>query len=327
MFVYLLRRIIYAIPILIGVNFITFALFFMVNSPDNIARAQLGSRHITTEQIRLWKKQHGYDQPLFKNNEAVGFQKYTQTLFFEKSVDLFSFNFGKSDQGRDISRDISERMWPSLALAIPTLIVGLLLNITIALFVSLFRGTFFDHSTMILCVVMMSISGLFYVIIGQFLFAKMLQWVPISGYQNGWQAWRFLILPVLIGVISGIGAGVRWYRAIFLEEMNKEYVRTARAKGLSPWKVLSKHVLKNGMIPILTGIVVVIPMLFLGSLIMESFFGVPGLGSYTIDAIQAQDFEIVRAMVFLGTVLYIIGLILTDISYVLVDPRVKLEGG
>lgn len=327
MFVYLLRRLIYAIPILIGVNFITFALFFMVNSPDNIARAQLGSRHVTTEQIQLWKKQHGYDQPLFKNNEALGFQKYTQTLFFEKSVDLFSFNFGKSDQGSDISRDISERMWPSLALAIPTLIVGLLLNITIALFVSLFRGTFFDHSTMILCVVMMSISGLFYVIIGQFLFAKMLQWVPISGYQNGWQAWRFLILPVLIGVISGIGAGVRWYRAIFLEEMNKEYVRSARAKGLSPWVVLSKHVLKNGMIPILTGIVVVIPMLFLGSLIMESFFGVPGLGSYTIDAIQAQDFEIVRAMVFLGTVLYILGLILTDISYVLVDPRVKLEGG
>ncbi len=325
MFAYLLRRLIYAIPILIGVNFITFALFFMVNSPDNIARAQLGSRHVTTEQIQLWKKQHGYDQPLFKNNEVTGFQKYTQTLFFEKSVDLFSFNFGKSDQGRDISRDIGERMWPSLALAIPTLIVGLLLNITIALFVSLFRGTFFDHSTMILCVVMMSISGLFYVIIGQFLFAKMLQWVPISGYQNGWQAWRFLILPVLIGVISGVGAGVRWYRAIFLEEMNKEYVRTARAKGLSPWVVLSKHVLKNGMIPILTGIVVVIPMLFLGSLIMESFFGVPGLGSYTIDAIQAQDFEIVRAMVFLGTVLYIIGLILTDISYVLVDPRVKLN--
>jgi len=321
MFAYLLRRLIYAIPILIGVNFITFALFFMVNSPDNIARAQLGSRHVTTEQIQLWKKQHGYDQPLFKNNEVTGFQKYTQTLFFEKSVDLFSFNFGKSDQGRDISRDIGERMWPSLALAIPTLIVGLLLNITIALFVSLFRGTFFDHSTMILCVVMMSISGLFYVIIGQFLFAKMLQWVPISGYQNGWQAWRFLILPVLIGVISGVGAGVRWYRAIFLEEMNKEYVRTARAKGLSPWVVLSKHVLKNGMIPILTGIVVVIPMLFLGSLIMESFFGVPGLGSYTIDAIQAQDFEIV----FLGTVLYIIGLILTDISYVLVDPRVKLN--
>lgn len=325
MFNYLLRRIIYAIPILIGVNFITFALFFMVNSPDNIARAQLGSRHITSEQIEVWKKQHGYDAPLFKNDEANGIHQYTQTLFFEKSLQLFSFNFGKSDQGRDISSDISERMWPSLALAIPTLLVGLFLNITIALFVSLFRGSLFDHSTMILCVVMMSISGLFYVIIGQFVFAKMLQWVPISGYQSGWQAWRFLILPVMIGVISGIGAGTRWYRAIFLEEMNKDYVRTARAKGLSAWVVLKKHILKNGMIPILTGIVVVIPMLFLGSLIMESFFGVPGLGSYTIDAIQAQDFEIVRAMVFLGTVLYIIGLILTDISYTLVDPRVRLN--
>jgi peptide/nickel transport system permease protein len=117
---------------------------------------------------------------------------------------------------------------------------------------------------------------------------------------------------------------VRWYRSIFLEQINQDYVRTARAKGLSELRVLFGHVLKNGMLPILTGVVVVIPQLFMGSLIMESFFGIPGLGSYTIDAINAQDFAIVKAMVFLGSVLYIIGLILTDISYTLFDPRVKL---
>ena len=153
----------------------------------------------------------------------------------------------------------------------------------------------------------------------------MLRWVPISGYQNGWAAFKFVALPVAIGVISGIGAGSRWYRTIFLEEIHKDYVRTARANGLSELRVLFKHVLKNAMLPILTNIVVVIPTLFMGSLIMESFFGIPGLGSYTIDAIQQQDFDVVRVMVFLGTVLYIIGLILTDISYTVVDPRVRFD--
>jgi peptide/nickel transport system permease protein len=136
---------------------------------------------------------------------------------------------------------------------------------------------------------------------------------------------KFLVLPVVVGVVSGIGINARWYRTIFLEEINRDYVRTARAKGLSELTVLFRHVLKNAMIPILTGVVVVIPSLFMGSLLMESFFAIPGLGSYTIDAIRAEDFAVVRAMVFLGSVLYIVGLLLTDISYTLVDPRVKLQ--
>ena len=149
--------------------------------------------------------------------------------------------------------------------------------------------------------------------------------MPISGFDFGVSALKFVILPVIVGVIAGIGSGTRWYRTIFLEEINKDYVRTARAKGLSEIRVLFKHVLKNAMIPILTGVVVVIPLLFLGSLITESFFGIPGLGSYTIDAISSQDFAVVRAMVFIGSVFYIVGLILTDISYTVVDPRIRLE--
>jgi peptide/nickel transport system permease protein len=134
-----------------------------------------------------------------------------------------------------------------------------------------------------------------------------------------------VILPVLIGVVSGIGSGSRWYRTIFLEEIGRDYVRTARAKGLAESVVLFRHVLKNAMIPILTQSVVVIPLLFMGSLLSESFFGIPGLGSYTIDAIQAQDFAVVRSMVFIGSVLYIVGLLLTDLSYTLVDPRIRLQ--
>ncbi|MBM3385678.1 MAG: ABC transporter permease, partial [Betaproteobacteria bacterium] len=177
----------------------------------------------------------------------------------------------------------------------------------------------------VLCVAMMSISTLFYIIGGQYLLSKLLHLVPISGYRGGADAVRFLLLPVFIGVVAGIGASSRWYRTLFLEEMGRDYVRTARAKGLAERAVLFGHVLQNALIPILTGVVAVIPLLFMGSLLSESFFGIPGLGSYTIDAIQAQDFAVVRAMVFIGTVFYIVGLILTDISYTLVDPRIRLQ--
>jgi len=325
MFAYIIRRVLYAIPILIGVNLITFILFFMVNSPDDMARAQLGAKQVTPELIQSWKEDKGYDKPLFINSKTGGINTVTDTLFVQESLKLFSFNFGFSDANRDIGSDIKERMVPSLAIALPTFMIALITNISLALLLVLFRGSALDTSMMIIAVMIMSVSGLFYIIAGQVLFSKIWHWVPISGYESGWGGIKFIILPVMIGVFAGIGSGVRWYRSIFLEQINQDYVRTARAKGLSELRVLFGHVLRNGMLPILTGVVVVIPTLFMGSLIMESFFGIPGLGSYTIDAINSQDFAIVKAMVFLGSVLYIVGLILTDISYTLFDPRVKLS--
>ncbi len=325
MFEYIIKRFLFAVPILIGVNLITFALFFMVNTPEDMARAQLGAKQTTPEMIQSWKVENGYDKPLFFNTDATGLDKVQQTLFVQESLKLFAFDFGQSDSGRQISADIQERMGPSLSIALPTFIIGLVTNISLALLIVLFRGSRLDTVTMMVAVAIMSISGLFYIIAGQVLFSKVWHWVPISGYTEGWEGVKFLILPIFIGVFAGIGAGMRWYRSIFLEEMSKDYVRTAKAKGLTDIKVLFGHVLHNGMLPILTGVVVIIPTLFMGSLIMESFFGIPGLGSYTIDAINAQDFGIVKAMVFLGSVLYIIGLILTDISYTFFDPRVKLS--
>lgn len=345
MIAYIIRRILYAIPILIGVNIITFALFFVVNSPDDMASVHLGVKRVTPEAIAKWKEERGYDKPLLFNRDAkceknlidlrpvglnVAFfracqEKIEQSIFYEKSVKLFAFEFGRSDQGRDIGYDIGTRMWPSLAIALPVFLAGLAAYITFALTMAFFRATYVDLWGVVACVAMMSISGLFYIIGGQYLVGKLFNLVPISGYDDGVDAFKFLVLPVVVGVVSGIGANTRWYRTIFIEEMNKDYVRTARAKGLSEARVLFRHVLHNAMIPILTGVVVVIPLLFMGSLITEAFFAVPGLGSYTIDAINSQDFAIVRAMVFLGSVLYIIGLILTDISYTLVDPRVRFE--
>lgn len=325
MIAYILRRVLYALPILLGVNILTFILFFVVNSPDDVARMNLGHRHITQEQVDAWKRQRGYDKPLVLNTTAAGMEKLTDTVFFNESLRLFLFDFGRSDSGRNIGHDIRQRMWPSLAIAVPVLLVGLLFNITFALFIVFCRTTYIETSALVLCIAAMSISGLFYIIGGQYLIAKLLQLVPVSGYDDGADALKFIVLPVLVGVAGGIGAGGRWYRTIFMEEINKDYVTTARAKGAGEWRVLFGHVLRNGLIPILTGVVVVLPLLFTGSLITESFFGIPGLGSYTIDAIARQDFAIVRSMVFLGALLYMLGLLLTDISYTLADPRIRLR--
>ena len=325
MLAYIVRRVLYAIPILIGVNLITFALFFFVNSPDDMARMQLGQKRVTPEAIQKWKAERGYDKPMLYNAQAEGAGKLTDTIFFAKSVSLFWFDFGPAEDGRDIGFEIRSRMWPSLAIALPSLLVGLACYITCALLLAFLRATYVDAVGVVLCVAALSISGLFYIIGGQYLVSKLWNLVPISGFGEGFNAWRFVVLPVAIGVIGGIGASTRLYRTIFLEEMNKDYVRTARAKGLPEARVLFGHVLRNGLIPILTGVVVAIPALFMGSLVLESFFGIPGLGSYTIDAIGAQDFSVVHAMVFLGAFLYVVGLVLTDISYTLADPRIRLE--
>jgi len=322
---YIIRRILYAIPILIGVNLITFTLFFVINTPDDMARMHLGIKRVTPEAIFKWKQERGYDKSLIYNSEERGTDKFTNTIFFEKSTSMFIFDFGRADDGRDIAHEIKTRMIPSLAIALPIFILGLISYITFALIMVFFRATYIDLWGVVLCVAIMSISLLFYVIGGQFLVSKLWHLVPISGFSGGLDIGKFLVLPVIIGIFSGSGASARWYRTIFLEEIGKDYVRTARAKGLRESIVLFRHVLGNAMIPILTGVVVLIPSLFMGSLILESFFGIPGLGSYTIDAINSQDFAVVRAMVFLGSFLYIIGLILTDISYTLVDPRIKLE--
>ena len=325
MLAYIIRRLLYAIPILIGVNLLTFTLFFVVNSPDDMAVSQLGEKYVTPEAIAAWKKKNGYDRPLFINPEAGGVETVTDTIFFNKSLKLFAFDFGRSESGRDITTDVSTRMWPSLAVALPTFAIGIWVNICVALMVVMFHATRLDRWAVLVFVSLMSISYLFYIIGGQYMIAKTWKLVPISGFHTDGQFWRFLILPVTVGVVAGIGAGARWYRTLFLEEANQDYVRTARAKGANEISILFRHILPNAMIPILTGVVVLIPSLFMGSLLIESFFGIPGLGSYMLDAIKSQDFAIVRSMVFIGSILYIVGLILTDISYTWADPRVRLN--
>lgn len=268
---YMICRILYAIPILLGINLITFVLFFMVNTPDDVARMHLGNKHVEQHAVDEWKEVHGYNLPLFYNDKEPGFNRIKDTLFFQKSLMLFTFDFGISDEGRNIRQDITYRMWPSLAIALPILFLDVVTNIICAMAMTFFRTTYLDLSGVIICIILMSISTLFYIIGGQYLFGKLLKLFPISGYDGGINALKFITLPVIVAVLGQVGAGSRWYRTLFLEEIHKDYVKTARAKGLSEQRVLFKHVLKNAMLPILTGIVVIIPSLFMGSLILESF--------------------------------------------------------
>jgi peptide/nickel transport system permease protein len=325
MIYYILRRLAYGVLILIGVNVFTFLLFFTVNTPDDMARMNIGGKRVSQDAIEKWKVEHGYNKPLFWNDSSAGTAKLTETIFFERSVQLFALDFGSSDSGRDIGYELRQRVGPSIAVAIPTFILGLFAVIAYSLLMVFFRNTYLEFWGFALAVFLMSISALFYILLGQFFFSKVLKLVPISGYAGGWSLIVFLILPVLIGVVSRLGGEALFYRTMFLEEIGKDYVRTARAKGLSETVVLFHHVLPNALLPILTSTVAVLPLLFLGALIMESFFGIPGLGSYTIDAINAQDFAVVRSMVFVGSALYILGLILTDISYTVADPRIRLS--
>jgi peptide/nickel transport system permease protein len=309
---YIIRRILYAFPILLGVALLTFLLFYVAISPTSMARRQLG-KNPTPQQIQTWLQQRGYDKPIVQQ-------------FGNHIGQLFLFRFGRSDVTNELIWDKIKAGAPvSFQLGLLLLIGGLIGSITFALVVAYYRGTYIDLAGTFLSVLLMSIVYMVYIIWGQYLFGKVLKYFPIAGWQGGLRAWQFLLLPVLIGVISGLGASVRFYRTVILDEINQDYVRTARSKGVGESAILFRHVLKNASIPILTTTVSSIPFLILGSLLLESFFGIPGLGGILVDAINSLDFAMVRAMVFLGSVLYIVGLILTDISYAVVDPRIRLE--
>jgi peptide/nickel transport system permease protein len=323
---YIVRRTLYGVLILIGVNLATFFLFFTVNTPDDMARLNIGGKRVTAELIEKWKVERGYDKPLYFNEAKQGAEKLTETIFWERSVSLFTFRFGRADgeAAGDIGSEVARRMWISLQLAVPIFILQIIFSVSFALLLVMFRHTTLDLAGVVLCVVMLSISALFYIIVGQYLFARVLKLVPASGYSQGLDLVRFLVLPVLLSAIARLGTEARLYRAMFLEEIGKDYVRTARAKGLAETVVLYRHVLRNALIPIVTSAGGYLPYVFLGSLVFESFFGIPGLGAYAIEAIGKQDFAIVRTMVFVGSVLYIASYILVDIAYTWVDPRVRL---
>ena len=324
---FIVKRLGYGVLILLGVNLATFFLFFTVNTPDDMARLNLGGKRVTQEAIEKWKVERGYDKPLYVNEKKQGSETLTETIFWERSVSLFALDFGRADSesAGDIGHEVSSRMWVSLKLALPLFILQVIASTAFALLLVMFRHSKLDFWGVVACVLMLSISSLFYIIVGQYLFSRVFKLAPISGYTNGLDVVRFLVLPIGLSLIARLGGEARLYRAMFLEEIGKDYVRTARAKGLSESAVMYRHVLRNALIPIITSAGSYLPYVFLGSLVFESFFGLPGLGAYVIEAISKQDFAVVRTMVFVGSLLYIATYVLIDVAYTWVDPRVRLE--
>jgi peptide/nickel transport system permease protein len=310
---YIVRRVLYAIPTLIGVLLVTWFLFFKTATPEVIARRNLSSRAPSEKQIQSWIKDHGYDKPPLDQLKS-------------STVEMMLFRFGKSDATKeDIKSRIIRGIPPSFAIGFNSFVATVCFAVIFAAIAAYFRGTYVDSLTTIICVVAMSLVYMIYIIGFQFVFCKLLRLGPTWGFNPDESLFKYIVIPTIIGTVAGLATEIRLYRTFLLEEINLDYVRTARAKGVAEPSVLLKHVLKNALIPIITNTVAVLPGLILGSLLLENFFGIPGLGSYLVEAISANDFSVVRAMVFLGTLLYIVGLILTDIAYALVDPRVRLS--
>lgn len=320
MLAYLLRRSVWGAATVLGVLLFLFVLFFLVTQPEDIARRALGDK-APPEAIAQWLTNHGYDKPALWNPDAP-----LDTRLAEHLRSMLLFEFGRSDSDDvPIAQRLREGVGPSLSLTVPLFLLGLPLSLSLALLVAFFRETYIDRAGVVLCVLAMSVSMLIYILGGQFVLGRVLRWFPISGFDADPSVLlRFVALPVGVGLLAGIGANVRFYRTVFLEESNRDYVRTARAKGAGDARVMARHVLPNALIPVLTNVVVEIPFLFTGSILLESFFGIPGLGSITVDAIAANDFATLRVMVYLGALLFIAGQVLTDVAYTLVDPRVRL---
>lgn len=324
MWKYLTRRVLYMLPTLLGVNLLVFGMFFVVNSPDDMARQFLGDKASSPEQIQRWKSSRGYDLPLWFNHQAEGLAKFHRTIFWTKGLAMFRGDFGASDQtGIPISRELRRRIPPTFALALPMFLGTLLVNVVLAMKLAACRGRWVDRAGQFLLVVVMSVSTLIFIIVGQYAVAHWMRLVPVSGFEYGWQMVKYLLLPTAVGILAGVGSGTRLYRTFFLEQLNQDYVRTARAKGVGENSVLFRHVLRNALLPILTGIPANLLMLFTGNMMLEKFFNIPGVGGFTIDAIAAQDFAIVRTMVFLGAVIYAVGVLLADLAYAWADPRIR----
>lgn len=324
MFSYIVRRLLYVVPILFGVMLVTFALFFVVQSPQSMARNVLGKR-ATPHNVEAWLQKRGYDKPVFFNTEPGG--KLFDSVFWNQMRQFATLGLGKSDTNeRPIAETFKAGAIPSLIITLPAFFAALAIGVVGALYLVFLRHSPIDTAGVLVCVALMSIPAMVYIIFGQGVIALTLNYFPAYGFSlAGWSTLKFLLLPVALMVLIGLGRDVRLYRAIFLEEIEQDYVRTAQAKGVSNARLLLTHVLKNGMIALITLTVASIPTLILGSLLLENFFGIPGLGNALVVAIQTTDFATVRAFTFLGALLIQVGLIATDVCYALVDPRIRLS--
>ncbi len=326
MWAYILRRLLYTPLIVFGVLLVTFVLFKLV--PGNPARiiAGPGASESTIKEIEA---QIGLDKPRWINVDGAreqGFGALFDSQFFRHMWDTPRFEFGDSVyKKKAVSEILYKGAGPSLKLTVPMFIALLATSISISLGITMLRGTVWDLLIVIACVIGMSIPFLAVILFGQDWFAGKLDWFPIRGYDTGFAGVRYYVLPVILGVFAGLGSDVRFYRTVMLDEAKADYIRTAYAKGVGTGRVLFRHLLKNAMIAVITRVVLAIPFLFLGSLLLERFFSIPGLGFLMVESISSRDYNVIAALTYIVALLFIFGQLMTDICYALVDPRISLK--
>jgi peptide/nickel transport system permease protein len=309
---YVIRRLWQMIPTIFGVILLIFLLFNWVGGDPAMV---LAGKISNPEQIANIRKQLGVDQPYY----------YQLWVFIQQ---VFTFDFGRSwSTNEEVSRILLTRIGPTLTIMVPVLIIETTLAVAFAIMVAYVRGTLTDRAIMIVCTVAMSVSFLVYIIVFQWLFGFILGWFPVQGWSESF--WKNLTtyapLPIMLAVFVGLAPQLRLYRSFFLDEINQDYVRTARAKGVPEKKVMMKHVLRNAMIPILTNIAIYLPGVFVGSFLLEVFFSIPGLGREVVTAVNRSDFPVIKAVtVYLAVITMIINL-LVDVMYKFVDPRVSFK--
>jgi len=309
---YVIRRLWQMIPTIFGVILLIFFLFNWVGGdPAQVLAGKISN----PEQIANIRRQLGVDQPYW----------YQLWVFVQQ---VFTFDFGRSwSTNEEVSRILLTRVGPTLTIMVPVLIIETTLAVLFAIMVAYVRGSVTDRTIMIICTVAMSISFLVYIIVFQWLFGFILGWFPVQGWSESF--WRNLVtyapLPIMLAVFVGLAPQLRLYRSFFLDEINQDYVRTARAKGVPEKKVMLKHVLRNAMIPILTNIGISLPGVFVGSFLLEVFFSIPGLGREIITAVNRSDFPVIKAVTVYLAVLTMVINLLVDVMYKYVDPRVSFK--
>jgi peptide/nickel transport system permease protein len=307
MVAYIVRKLLLSIPILLGIVAITFVLFVLV-APDP-ARVQAGKQK-SEAQLQAIRQRLGTD--VSKPRQFVN---------------ILTFHFANSYRYQESVWKLFARKAPvSLAIQVPAFFIELGLQLALALIVASNRGKLLDYGTTFVAVLGMSVPAISLYIASQWFFGAWLKWFPVAGWSAGFFfALHFAALPILVTIIGNLGYGVRFYRTVILEEINSDYVRTARAKGVSARETLFTHVLGNVMIPVVTNTVVTLPLLFMGSIILEQLFQIPGFGALFVESIHAQDQPVVMSITYVTSVLYLLMLIVTDIAYTIVDPRVTLR--
>ena len=309
---YVIRRLWQMIPTLAGVILLIFFLFNWVGGdPAQVLAGKISN----PEQIANIRKQLGVDQPYW----------YQLGVFVQQ---VFTFDFGRSwSTNEEVSRILLTRVGPTLTIMVPVLLLETTLAVLFAIMVAYVRGSLTDRAIMVICTTAMSISFLVYIIVGQWLFGFILGWFPVQGWSESY--WRNLTnyapLPIMLAIFVGLAPQLRLFRSFFLEEINQDYVRTARAKGLPEKKVMLKHVLRNALIPILTNVGIHLPGVFVGSFLLEVFFSIPGLGREIVTAVNRSDFPVIKAVTVYLAMLTMIVTLLVDVTYKLVDPRVSFK--